>query len=346
MNRFKVLARILVAAALFAVAVLNISSQSLADSNATGGVTNSETVSLGAGPFDHAAAVGNAGNSVVVTPAFTGGFMANQVRFTGALIEVLSATIGSEADIQIRGPNPSTNSFNWQNSATGTNTTTPVNYASTQALTGALLNVDPAGTWTVEFFDSFDDGAGADARSSNVNMTFLRSLPTTDSNGSFVAGTLVANVAYNGVGEFAQSLTAGANGNNDRYSFTIPAAGTLDARTFGTSVFTGNTNGDTEIAIFDSLGNVVPNAFNDDGGTGNGLYSELVGVPLAAGSYTLVVGDFDTNFSNTSTLSNLTFGSAPAAGYDYGLRLLFVPEPVSALYAVAGLLAVTIRRRR
>ncbi|MFN9540937.1 MAG: hypothetical protein ACK6A8_17035, partial [Planctomycetota bacterium] len=54
-----------------------------ADSNASGGgVTASESKSLGAGPFNHDNPVGTSGSlNSVVNVTFTGGFVANQVRF-------------------------------------------------------------------------------------------------------------------------------------------------------------------------------------------------------------------------------------------------------------------------
>ncbi|MFO0261965.1 MAG: hypothetical protein ACK53V_10085, partial [Planctomycetota bacterium] len=101
--------------------------------------------------------------------------------------------------------------------------------------------------------------------------------------------------------ENAVAQTAGANGNNDRYNFTLLSDGTLSVETFGTNVFTGNINGDTEIGIFNAnTGAIVTGAFDDD--SGPGLYGALTNVTLTAGNYTLVIGDYDTNFSNTSTL--------------------------------------------
>ncbi len=322
------------------VALVGISQTANADSNAGGGIVNSESINLGSGPFNHGAPVGS-GDNTIVTPTFVGGFNANRIRFSGTLTSLISGTFASEADIRVT---LGANFFDWQNPG-GAVTFTTQTYNSSQALTGALLNANPAGTWSVQFFDSFNDGAGADSRSNDVIMTFEEALPTTDSNGVFGGPTFNATGSYNSVGEFAVAQTAGLNGNHDRYSFTLGVAGTLDYGTTATPGFTGLVNGDTEIAIFDGSGNFVVGSDDDDNGPG--LYSLKTGLSLAAGNYTLVVGDFSTTWG--ATLATSTYGSAPAAGYDYGLFMNFtsaVPEPSSL--AALGLLGLAFgfRRRR
>ena len=340
-------AKFLVAALLVGLAA----SPSFADSNASGGgVTASETVNLGAGPFNHDNPVGTAGSlNSIVNVNFTGGFVANRVRFTGALTKVASGDFASENDIRITRVGPGT-FFNWQNPGPANSTWTTYNYDSAQSITGSFAGgVDPNGAWTVTFYNSFQDNTGAgliDATSANVSMIFERADPLVDSNGVFSAGTLSSGVQYNSVGEFAVAQPAGANGNNDRYSFTLAQDGTLSIETFGTNVFTGNVNGDTEIGLFNATtGAIVTGAFDDDSGLGN--YSLLSNLALTAGNYVLVVGDFDTNFSNTSTLSNLTFGSATTP-YDYGLKMNYtaVPEPTATGLLAVGAVGLLLRRRR
>jgi len=324
-------------------------SPSFADSNASGGgVTASETINLGAGPFDHDNPVGTAGSlNSIVNVNFTGGFVADRVRFIGTLTKVASGDFASENDIRITRVGPGT-FFNWQNPGPSNSTWTTINYDNSQSITGSFVGgIDPNGAWTVTFYNSFQDATtGVDATSANVSMVFEKSDPLVDSNGVFSAGTLTSGVEYNSVGEFAVAQPAGANGNNDRYNFTLAQDGTLNIETFGTNVFTGNVNGDTEIGLFNATtGAIVPNAFDDDAGPG--FYSLLSNLTLTAGNYVLVVGDFDTNFSNTSTLSNLTFGSATTP-YDYGLRMNFtaVPEPTSAGLLAVGAAGLLLRRRR
>ena len=324
-------------------------SPSFADSNASGGgVTASETINLGAGPFNHDNAVGTAGSlNSIVNVNFTGGFVANRVRFIGSLTKVASGDFASENDIRITRVGPGT-FFNWQNPGPGSSTWTTINYDNSQSITGSFVGgIDPNGAWTATFYNSFQDATiGVDSTSANVSMVFERSDPLVDSNGVFSAGTLSSGVEYNSVGEFAVAQPAGANGNNDRYNFSLAQDGTLNIETFGTNVFTGNVNGDTEIGLFNATtGAIVTGAFDDDNGTGN--YSLLSNLALTAGNYVLVVGDYDTNFSNTSTLSNLTFGSATTP-YDYGLKMNFtaVPEPTSAGLLAVGAAGLLLRRRR
>jgi hypothetical protein len=331
----------------------SVTAQAMADSNASGGgVTASESKSLGGGPFNHDNPFGTSGSlNSVVNVTFTGGFVANQVRFIGTLNKVASGDYASENDIRVT--TGGAQWFNWQNPGVGNSSWGPTyNYDSIQSITGTGAypgGIDPAGNWTVTFYNSFQDNTGAglvDSTSTNVTMEFRRVDPLQDSNGVFSAGTLTSGVEFNSVGEFALAQPAGANGNNDRYNFSLAFDGTLSVETFGTNVFTGNVNGDTELGIFNATtGAIVTGAFDDD--SGPGLYSALSSISLTAGNYVLVIGDFDTNFSNTSTLSNLTFGSATTP-YDYGLKMNFtaVPEPsgIAILAVCAG--GLLLKRRK
>jgi hypothetical protein len=111
---------------------------------------------------------------------------------------------------------------------------------------------------------------------------------------------------------------------------------------------------DTEIALYDGLGNLV--ATNDDIGSGP-FYSQLTfgaadpvaapgtpgfdGATLAAGSYTLVTGGYNTVFA--PTLSGAHVAGTNAG--NYSLSLQYVPAPSAmALLGLGGLVAT--RRRR
>ena len=93
---------------LLALAVTGLITQpSFADSNATinsGALLNSETVSLGAGPFDHGAGSWNSVDNSFTTATFTGGFTANRIRFTGTATSVLATTWAFEARMVITPP--------------------------------------------------------------------------------------------------------------------------------------------------------------------------------------------------------------------------------------------------
>ncbi len=91
--------------------------------------------------------------------------------------------------------------------------------------------------------------------------------------------------------------------------------------------------GDTEIGLYDSLGNLVAN--NDDGGPAGGYYSGLMGQTLDPGTYYLAVGGYNTSFSD---------GWAVDGGTATGdLMLHITPEPASLLLLAIGALA--LRRR-
>lgn len=307
----------------------------LADSNASGGgVVQSETVNLGPGPFDHGGAVGSGDNSVLTGVTFAGGFTANQLRFTGTANSIIGATWANEVRMRVSdndlifGPN----NFTYV-AGTGANTYTTFDYDLSVDITGTWGGgVDPgaAGPWRVEFFDSFDDGAGADAQSVNVSMTFERAAPLADSNGNFSFGTIPSG-SHSRLGELAVANVF------DFYTFTILDDGVMDITTEFANVFTGS-NLDSEIALFDSSGTLLGE--NDDD---IGLYSGLYGLNLTAGTYTVAVGGWDTTFADG-------FSVTPGASTgDYRLTLSFSAVPEPSTMGVLGLVALglgTLRRRR
>ena len=312
---------------------LAVPSLAFADSNATGGgVVNSESIFLGAGPFDHGSGLGSPLNTVASMGTFTGGFTANYLRIQGTLTAVNTATWGSEADIQVRSDsllNPF--SFTWENPGPGAAFTT-FDYDSAQLLTTA---VDP-GTFTfgfdVEFFDTFeDDAAGPDSQSSNVTISFEELVAVSDTDGVFDLGSVSLGDQAGSVGEFA------LEGLFDLYSINLTENGEL-------SFFTGEDLGgfvgstvDTEIAIFDSAGTLI--AEDDDGG--EGTYSGIFDLALTAGDYTIAVSSFDSTFADGPTV---TAGTGIG---DYSLNVSFsVPEPTSFALLGLGGLAMVIRRRR
>ena len=313
---------------------LAVPSLAFADSNATGGgVVNSESIFLGAGPFDHGSGLGSPLNTIATMGAFTGGFNANYMRIEGTLTAVNTATWGSEADIQVRSDsllNPF--SFTWENPGPGAAFTT-FDYDSAQLLTTA---VDP-GTFTtgfdVEFFDTFeDDASGPDSQSSNVTISFEELVAVSDTDGVFDLGSIGGNgfEQAGSVGEFA------LEGLFDLYSINLENAGELSFFTDeDLGGFVGSTV-DTEIAIFDSAGTLI--AEDDDGG--DGTYSGIFDLELAAGDYTIAVSSFDSTFADGPTV---TAGTGIG---DYSLNVSFIPEPTSFALLGLGGLAMVIRRRR
>ncbi len=305
----------------------------LADSNASGGgVTNSESVSLGAGPFDHADAIGDAENTIISGITFTGGFNATHVRFTGTLESVIGATYASEADIQIR---EGLSSFNWQNPGPA-NTFSTIDYDFADELDGDFAGgIDPGvGVWEVEFFESFSDGAGPDSQSTNVEMIFEELTPVSDTDGVFSLGNIGIGDSANSVGEFALP------GLYDLYSITLDQEGLfsffVDEDPSG---FVGTTF-DSEIAIFDSAGNLI--AEDDDGGTG--LYSGIFDLSLAAGDYTLAVAPF---LGGASFADGFVVNPGDETGdYIINASLVAIPEPGTLAFLGFGGLGLLACRRR
>lgn len=321
-----------------AVAIAGLfATPAFADSNASGGtVLNSETVVLG-GPFDHGADPGDADNSTT-TAVFAGGFTANSLRFSGTTTAVVAGTWGEESDIVATEPGLGGSTFTWE--STGDPAAyTAFDFDNSQSITGTFAaGIDPGangGSWGLEFIDTFDDDTGADSQTTNLEMTFEEADPIMDSDNT---------VALSGLGGLGSSDSSvgelALGGLLDTYTFTLTGTGFFSASTFSdTSVFTG-VDLDTEIFLLDSTGELL--ATNDDIAAGVNAFSEVVDIALGPGSYSLVVGGFDTSYDEATDI----FTAGDDIG-DYGITASFVvPEPSSlALLAVAGL-GVGYRRRR
>lgn len=313
-------------------------------------VANSESVTyLG---VDSNAALGDASN-ITMTSTLVGGFLANNVRVTGNLTSVISGTYASEADVRVTAPNGAvTLNPSSTNSYSGTIPVGPTNIS-------IGTPFDPAGLVSFEFYESYNDGAGPDSTWNDITIEFQN---VAIQNGNYNMGMLPAD------GTVVSAAGTNVVGGLDFYEIELsgainPATGFLNVQTY--DALTGDTI-DTEIALFDSAGVLV--GYDDDGqATGlGGLYSMLSfgaadpfapggsdavagedGATLAAGTYTVVVGGYDTNFEDliigTSLISEVIAGTSDG---DYGIDFAFsVPEPTMVLpLCLAGLVA--IRRRK
>jgi hypothetical protein len=275
----------------------------------------------------------------------TGGGSVSALRVTGSLTEVALGTYANEARVRFTpGSGQSFTAFNYQASTVG-------NYTGTLAVGPTTVNVTPftlsnGGTVGLEWFESIQDGtAGLPEQIwDNVSYEFGANVIT---NGGGNLGTLL--------GDGVTVNTPGSHVAGGLDFFTFNFNGVANASDYlNISMLGGGTGGmtDTEMAIYDSLGNFVASSDDD----GPGLFSEFSygaadplaapdltpgfhGSTLAAGAYTIVTSGYNTTFG--STIGNITPGSNAGT---YTLGLTYVPEPGSlALVVLAGLFAA--RRR-
>ncbi len=275
------------------------------------------------------AAIGNAGNSTGSWVA-TGTGTIGSVEVTGNLTLGVAGTFASEARVNI---------VNSANSNTGVvRATTTGGYSGTLAVgpttvgffSGGPIAVTTGDTLNFEWFESFDDGAGVDSTWDTVTYNFMTA--ATINNGGAALGAVTGVTSYSG------SHVAGGL---DFFTFSVPAVvNPGDSFTIAMNAgLTGTSMTDTEIALYDSLGNFVET--DDDDGPGNFSlldYDDLA--PLAGGTYTIVTGGFNTLFP--ATLAG-AFTAGTNAG-TYELTLTYVPAP-SAL-ALLGLGGIVAGRRR
>ncbi|MCX5689079.1 MAG: hypothetical protein NTV94_04700 [Planctomycetota bacterium] len=299
-------------------------------------------------------AQGDTDNAIASWVSAAGGNVSS-VRVTGLLREVNTGTFASEARVRITaGAGNSFSGFNIQASTVG-------DYVGTQAVGPTAFGVTPftvgaGSTLNFEWFESFQDDANLPEQVwDTVTYEFGGNNIV---NGSFGLGA--ANP--NGV----TSSTAGLNVSRglDFYTITIPygVSNLADYLNIKTSQPAGAASYDSELAIFDSAGNKI--AEDDDGVVGAGaagFYSMLSfgaadplaapganaetnpgesGASLAAGTYTIVVGGFDTVFG--ANINTITPGAAAGA---YSLDVTYVPAPASIAFLGLGALVGGRRRR-
>ncbi len=303
---------------------------------AAAGTVSAQTLqftAFGAGPYNSAGAVGDVDNGSFTFNYAGAPFIVGDIVFQGDLTDNGVGTWGSEAAVSVTNPGGIVGQV-----ALGSGTT----FAGTVAIgpntiTGgnALWGNDVVGTWSFEFFETFDDAPGADAIWNNVSFEFYDFMappppPSTfigvNPNTSVSDEMLPASVLW-----YSFDVTGGAG------------AQPWSIDTFG-STNTGGSFGDddTEIGLFDAAGNLV--ASNDDADFGAGiltseLTSDTVGA-LADGTYYIAVGCFNTVYGAGFDATSDSTSSGTSV-----LNVNFVPAPGSvALLGLGGLAAM--RRRR
>ncbi|MFO0856263.1 MAG: hypothetical protein U0640_02760 [Phycisphaerales bacterium] len=211
---------------------------------------------------------------------------------------------------------------------------------------------DPAGTWTYDFFNWFDDG-GAPAPDSfyqSATLTFWDNLvaapPTAYDFGTIGNGTVCSptfNTAANQV---------------------VWMKFTLASTTNAADIFSFGSDYDTEIGLFSAGGSLIQN--DDDYnltlgaawsrvGIGSGTGYDVDGAgPLAAfdgtntgdgaavaflgaGTYYLALGGYNTSFAN---------GFGATGGADFGAGQICINIPAPGAFALVGLGGLVAARRR
>ncbi|MGD9790162.1 MAG: PEP-CTERM sorting domain-containing protein [Phycisphaerales bacterium] len=277
-----------------------------------------------------AAAIGNAGNSTGSWVA-TGSGTVGSIEVTGSLTEVNTGTFASEARVNIVNSANANAGVVRAASSSGWTGTLAVGPTTVGFFSGGPISVTAGDTLNFEWFESFDDGSDGLIDSTWDTVTYNFMTAATINNGGAALGAVTGVTSYSG-GHVAGGL--------DFFTFSVPAivnpgdsfSIAMSAGLIGTSMT------DTEIALYDSLGNKV--AENDDAvGLFSGLdYDDLT--PLAGGSYTLVTGGFNSVFP--ATLAGAFTAGTNAGSYE--LTLTYVPAP-SAL-ALLGLGGIVAGRRR
>lgn len=284
-------------------------------------------------------AAGNSGNDVR-TVTFSNSFLwSGSVTVNGVLAEVDTATWASEARFRVETPSNGngTTGSGWTGTGDFTGTTnvgpTTQNFTGNTGLPFNVLGQ----TFNLRFFESFVDAAsGADSRWDSISITFNAFTPPTPPAGAIDLGTLAPGGMLMAQNPYVANTA-------QWYKFTlgtaIPASEAFIAHTFGNTLTGGQFGaGDTEIGLYDSLGNLI--ASNDDAGFPQ-LWSRVnQGGGLAAGDYYIAAGAYNTIFSSGF---NVTVTDAGTPTGD--IKLTIIPTPgAMALLGLGGLLAT--RRRR
>lgn len=322
------------------IAAIGLGGQALASERVT-----TVLESLQYSDIESRALLGDAAN-VLLSDSLAGGYQANGIRLTGRLQEVRPNTFASEADLLLT---TSAGIFDLNGSTTNSYDGT----IETETLL-ATDSFDPAGPVTIEFYESYDDGDGADQIWDEITIELIE---TTITNGQADLGMLATD------GSVHDASGRNVAGGLDFYQIELTGSGVISGGFLNIQTLDALTGDaiDTELALYDAGGAFV--ATDDDGqasGLG-GLYSMLSfgdadphapggtdavagedGTILAPGVYTIVVGGFNTVFGGS--LDQIEPGAAEG---DYDLQVRYsVPEPGALSLILLGGLSLMRRRSR
>ncbi len=184
------------------------------------------------------------------------------------------------------------------------------------------------------WFNALQTFGGSDASWNNVDITLgfdTIQAPESTALGTNPSSMTFAPLAQAEVQWFSFDVAGGAGAQ----PWSISTAGSTN---------TGGSFGDddTEIGLYDSMGNLI--ATNDDEDFGGGILTSLLdsdGVgALADGTYYIAVGAFNTVYADAFDAT-----STSTASGETKLTLSFVPAPASVAFLGLGGLAAARRRR-
>jgi hypothetical protein len=295
----------------------------------------------------------NVDNVIATSPALSGGYTVIGLEVSGELDNTngIAGTYASEARFELSGPGGTPVLLSGP--LTGTQTYAPplaIGPVNLSIPLASQFAVAPGDTIEFEFYESFNDGPGPDQTWNTISIGLVAGTPDTVVNGMFNVGAIPFGGTVLGPGQGMNPYHTNVVGGLDFFEFSVGAVGLTT--TLSIETIDGETGDpiDTELFLFDSLGNFI--ATDDDGGTG--LYSllsfggELAG--LAAGDYTVVVGGFNTGPDAPATIADLVPGVGGNSSGDYQIIFSYgaaVPEPSTLALSVLGLIAlVGVARRR
>ena len=248
-----------------------------------------------------------------------------KITVSGVLTNVIAGTYASEARIRVS-PVGGGTPFVLQpfTTTTFTGSITVTNYQFT--LGTAVANGQ--GDWGLEFYESFNDGTGADSSWDSISLTFIAPPPPPANDLCTSAIALSLDTAATGDTSAATtdivSACGGANNGKDVwYTFTAPYDGSFRALTCGSGF-------DTVLAAYDACGGTQL-ACNDDADCSDALRSKIDLLNLTLGqTVTIRVGGYAAS------------GGTPASGaFTVVVNAITPPPPPPANDDCSGAIAIT-----